>query len=462
VQPASSGIGGGGVSIVVDGDTATNYEYREVVNQSGQVPEDGAGAPGFVAGMARLHEDHGSLPWPELLAPAIEIAEAGAPVSRYLAGSIGSARGQEVTGGLPHFRRTDGTPLREGDLLVQQELAATMRTLAQEGPAALYTGSLAAALTSVPGIDAATLAAYRVDTLEPARGPVGRYTVLSGAPALPGAAIIQMLQIAEAAGLGSVDPESAQFVDLLSRSWQVADTSVQEHLGDPRFVDVPVERLTDPAQNARLAAGLPDVAETVRRSAEQAAYAGAPNTTHISVIDSDGLAVSMTNTITSYWGSGRYVAGFFVNDQLGRFGDVGTGSANEPQPGRRSVTWSSPSMVLDGEGRPVLVVGTPGGRQIPSTTASVVARWALHGQPLETAVPAGRFILSDGRLRLERPELADPVRALGYPVEVADGAERAGFGSVQALAVDWDRGTVSGYADDRRSAGFVTGAAPGR
>jgi gamma-glutamyltranspeptidase/glutathione hydrolase len=461
MQPASSGIGGGGVSIVVADGEATNYEYREVVNQAGQIPEGGAGIPGFVAGMERLHADHGTLPWADLLEPAIKIAHTGGPVSRYLASSINSPYGQDITGPLPQFQREDGTPLQEGDLLIQKDLAETMGNLAEEGPDSFYTGTLAQILGQTPGIDKESLAAYQVDVFEPAAGPVGEYTMLSGAPALPGAAIIQMIQIAEASGIGDVDPDSPEFVDLLSRAWQVADASVQQYFGDPRFVDVPVEQLTDPERNAQIAATLPDAAETTKKSAALGGYESAPNTTHISVVDADGVAVSMTNTITNYWGSGQYVAGFFLNDQLERFGDVGRTDANRPQPGRRSVTWSSPSMLLDAQQRPVLVIGTPGGRQIPSTTANVVTRWALHGQPLETAVPAGRFILTDGELRLETPLLAEETRALGYDVVVADEASRANYGSIQALAIDWETGGVTSFADERRSAGFVVGRLDG-
>ena len=116
-------------------------------------------------------------------------------------------------------------------------------------------------------------------------------------------------------------------------------------------------------------------------------------------------------------------------------------------------------MLLDAQQRPVLVLGTPGGRQIPSTIASVVARWALHGQPLETAVRADRFYLSDGELRLETPQLADAMGGLGYDVVVTDEASRSSYGSVQALAINWDTGRVNGFADERRSAGFVVGRA---
>ncbi|MGF1645904.1 MAG: gamma-glutamyltransferase [Kineosporiaceae bacterium] len=456
MQPASSGIGGGGAAIVVVDGVATNYDYRDVVNQTGTLPDGGAGIPGFVAGLARLHDEHGSLPWQDLLAPAIRVAAEGAPVSRYLAGSINDRTGQRVTGGLAHFRRPDGQPLQEGDLLVQAELAQTMRTIAAGGAPAFYRGELAQALVAVPGFDPESLAAYEVQVSQPAEGPVGGYTMLSGAPALPGAAIIQMVQIAEAAGIADLPPDSAQFVDLQTRAWQVADTSVQQFFGDPAFVDVPVAELTDPVRNAAIAADLPGVAETRAASAAVDPAEGGGNTTHISVVDAEGRAVSMTNTITNYWGSGQYVGGFFLNDSLERFWDIGAGEANRPEPGRRSVTWSSPTMLLDDQRRPVLVIGTPGGRQIPNVTASVVTRWALHGQGLEAAVPGERFVLTSDVLSLETPRLAQELTALGWNVRVTPEPDRVRFGSVQALDVDWDARQVTGVADTRRSAGVET------
>ncbi|MCG7284767.1 gamma-glutamyltransferase [Cellulomonas sp. ACRRI] len=452
MQPASSGIGGGGVTIVVADGAARNYDYREVVNQSGVVPASGTGIPGFLAGMTTLYEEYGRLDWDELLQPAIALARDGAPVSAYLAGSLASNLGRQVTASLPQFRRADGAPLVEGDLLVQSELAATMQRIADTGPGAGYADELAAAMAAaVDGVDAVSLAAYTVQEGEPAAGPVGDYTMLSGAPALPGAAIIQMVQIAEAAGIANTEPGSAEFADLQSRAWQVADTSVQQYFGDPDFVDVPVEILTDPAANAAVAATLADASVTSSTGAE---YSGALNTTHISVVDADGVGVSMTNTITNYWGSGQYVAGFFMNDQISRFGDIGVQGQNTPAPGRRSVTWSSPSMVVDDEYRPVLVIGAPGGRQIPNTTAQVVTLWALHGLSLEEAVPVDRFILDNGRLRLETDGIAEQMRARGYQVQVTPATSRPNYGSVQALEIDWKSATVSGFADPRRSAGF--------
>ncbi len=451
MQPASSGIGGGGVSIVVRGDERANHDYREVVARSGKVPASGVGVPGFVAGMADLRDRYGTRPWAELLEPAIAIAQDGAPVSRYFAETLATERGRRVVRDLDHFHRKGGDILRQGDTLVQKGLAATMRLLADEGPDVFYDGALARDLARVDGLDAATLKGYSIQHSSPAEGRLGDHTFLSGAPALPGGAIIQMAQVAEALGIGEVDGDSAEFIDLQSRGWQVAERSVHRWFGDPDFVDVPLDRITDRDRNAALAKTL----ERDPRAITGRGGSGDPNTTHISVVDRDGMAVSMTNTITSYWGSQTYVGGFFLNDQLGRFDLIGDGKANRPEPGRRSVTWSSPSMVLDAKGRPALVIGAPGGSQIPNTTASVVLRWVLLGQSLEKAVPAPRFKLDNGLMRLESSRHVGALEKLGYRTRVMPKSYRASWGSVQALALDWDAGAVSGVADTRRSAGVA-------
>ena len=450
MQPASSGIGGGGVSIVVRGEERNNHDYREVVARSGKVPASGVGTPGFVAGMADLHSRYGTKKWAELLEPAIAIAEQGGPVSRYLAETLATGRGRRVVRQLPHFHRKDGNVLLRGDILVQKDLARTMKLLAEEGPGAFYEGPLTGELTRVPGLDAATLKAYEIQHSTPAAGRLGDFLFLSGAPALPGGAIIQMAQIAEALGVGAVGADTADFIDMQSRGWQVAERSVHRWFGDPEFVTVPLDVITDRDRNAALA-------KTLKRDPRARTgpdSSGDPNTTHISIVDDQGMAVSMTNTITSYWGSQTYVGGFFLNDQLGRFNLIGDGGANRPEPGRRSVTWSSPSMVLDNEGRPVLVIGAPGGSQIPNTTVSVVLRWALLGQSLDKAVPAPRFKLDNGLMRLESETHVKALGKLGYRTRVMPPSYRASWGSVQALAVDWQSRRVSGSADTRRSADF--------
>ncbi|MET1035890.1 MAG: gamma-glutamyltransferase [Arthrobacter sp.] len=470
VEPFASGIGGGGSAVLAEaGAEPQAYDYREVVARNGIIPASGTGVPGFVAGMADIHERHGRLPWREVLAPAIRLADGGFPVSAFLAQRMRSDSGPAALEGMPHFASPGGAPLGEGDRLVQRDLAATMEVLAVEGPDAFYTGSLVRKLTRVDGIDAGSLADYEPERVRPVRGAFGDYEVVSVAPALPGAALVQMLQIAEALDVEAAEPGSARYVDRLAAAWEIADAGVTRHFGDPRFVDVPVGRLTDPAANARLARGT--AAADGGASAKGAAGTGiggatagreivAGNTTHLTVVDSGGFTVSMTNTITNFWGGdgAENVGGFFLNNQLSRFASLDTPN-NRPGPGRKSVSWAAPSLVLDSRGRVVVGLGSPGGHQIPNILAGVLVPWALQGASLQEAVDAPRHHLQDGVLALEREPAADVARlarARGWETRVTERRD-AVFGSVQALEIDYAARSVTGADDARREAGHDVG-----
>lgn len=449
VEPFASGIGGGGATLVAGPDVdPVAYDYREQVAQDGRIPDSGTGVPGHVAGMAALHADYGQLEWSEVLQPAIDLAEDGFAVSEFLALRMRSDFGPAAVAGSATFSSSGG-PLAAGETLVQPALAASLRTIADDGAESFYTGSIADALTGVDGLDAGTLADYEVVEGDPVAGEFAGHEVLSAAPALPGVSLVQMLQVAEAAGIADVEPGSADYVETLSRAWLVGNETASTVLGDPRFVDVPVDDLTDPGANA----GRVEQAATDVVVDPDAPPVEAGNTTHLTVVDDDGLVVSMTNTITSFWGSGQEVGGFFLNDQLSRFASYPS-PANSPEPGRRSVSWAAPTLVLDADGAPVLGIGSPGGLQIPSILANVLVRYLVHGQPLADAVDAPRFILTDGVLTAEESlsgEAAAGVGALGWEVRRVT-REQAVFGSVQALAIDPETGAVTGAVDPRREA----------
>ena len=451
VEPFASGIGGGGSAIVVPAeDDARAYDYREVVANTGVIPAGGAGVPGFVAGMGELHEQYGELDWADVLAPAITLAEDGFEVSPFLSLRMGSDYGPEAIAGLEHFA-PGGQALDAGDLLVQQDLARTMATIAEEGPEAFYTGSLSSDLTTIDGFDAESLADYEVVTSDPVRGAVGDHEVLGPAPPLPGVSLIQMLQIAEAGGLADAEPGSAAFIELIGEGWSAGYDTAMTVLGDPAFVDVPIDELTDAQTNAGLAGGAAPIPSF---GPPEPGEAG--NTTHLTAVDADGLLISMTNTITAFWGSEYYVGGYFLNDQLTRFDAVGTTAANEPEAGKRSVSWSLPAVVVDQEGRAVLGIGTPGAQRIPQVLAQVISRWGMHGQPLEEVIAAPRFSYEDGELLMEADPPDDVAAQLSTGYEVIP-PEWAYFGSVQALEVDYDTGEITGPADERREAAVAIG-----
>lgn len=449
VEPYASGIGGGGSTLLAGPDMApVSYDYREVVAQDGVIPNSGTGVPGMVDGMATLHEEHGSLEWSALLQPAIKLAEDGFPVTELLAQRLRSDFGPTSIAGHEHFHR-GASPLSQGDTLVQQELATTLETIATEGPEAMYTGSLSEELAQIDGLDAETLGQYETVQAKPVSGSFGEYTFVSAAPPLPGAAVVQQLQIAESLGVGDSEPGSASYIDQLSQAWTVANESVFEHFGDPAFVDVPTDELTDARANASRAEPAADT--TAKESSGDTIQAG--NTTHLTVVDDDGLTVSMTNTLTSFWGGAEsaYVGGFFLNDQLSRFEAIDT-PTNQPAPGRKSVSWSAPSMVLDAQDRVIMGIGTPGGHQIPNILSAVLVPWALQDASLQEAVDAPRHSLQEGVLALESEpsqEVADLMAQRGWQPQVTTRAD-AVFGSVQALEINYADGTVDGAVDSRR------------
>lgn len=454
VEPYASGMGGGGAALIAGPEHDPEaWDYREVVAENGEIPASGTGVPGMVAGMAALHEEHGSLEWSDLITPAQELAAEGSTVTELLAQRLRSDFGPASIQGLDAFHDDAGQPLAEGDTLIQPELAQTLSRLAEQGAESFYTGELSEQLTHVDGLDAATLDNYEPERTTPVSGTVGEYEVLSAAPPLPGAAVIQQLQVSEGLDAASAQPGSADYIDALSRAWLVADASVSEHFGDPDFVDVPVDELVDAEANQSLARNAS--LRTSSTSSEERDPVEPGNTTHLTVVDDTGMMVSMTNTLTSFWGgsASENVGGFFLNDQLSRFNAIDTPN-NQPEPGRKSVSWSAPSMLLDAENRPVLGIGTPGGHQIPNILTAVLVPWALQGASLEEAVAGPRHSLQNGVLALESEpssEVADLIRNNGWDTQVTTRAD-AVFGSVQALEIDYDAGEVIGARDTRRDA----------
>ncbi|HLS15530.1 MAG TPA: gamma-glutamyltransferase, partial [Beutenbergiaceae bacterium] len=469
VEPFASGIGGDGSAIVAGPEMdPVAYDYREEVPAHGSVPPSGAGVPGFVAGLAELHSDYGELDWAEVIAPAIELAGSGFTVTEFLELRLRSDRGPEAILGQEQFS-PGGATVAAGDTLVQEDLASTMTAIAEDGPEAFYTGALVDELTAVDGLDAESLADYEVVRAAPVSGSFGDYELLGPPPALAGAALVQMLQVAEAAGAGQSAPGSAAYIEQFSQGWAQAEETAHTELGDPAFVDVPIAEITDSEANASLATG--DGAGTNAAGALVSGVGppGAPalggpdrgpehagNTTHLTVTDAEGMMISMTNTITSFWGSQESVGGYFVNDQLTRFDAVGSTDANVAEAGRRSVSWSLPVVVLDDQERPVLGLGSPGGERIPVLLGNVLTRWALHSQSLDEAIEATRFAFADGQVLLEEEPTGEVAADLSLSYEVIP-AEWAYFGSVQALEVDYEVGTVIGAVDTRREADLVIG-----
>jgi gamma-glutamyltranspeptidase / glutathione hydrolase len=420
--PEAGNVGGGGFMMLqVRGESAF-LDYREVapaaatrdmyLDAAGEVIEGAsltghraAGVPGTVAGLWAAHRRYGALPWSVVVAPAIALAEHGYAVPEVLAARAEEERGRlQSTSFGAHFGR-----LRAGELLRQPELAATLRRIQDAGADDFYRGTTAALIAAEMArggglVTEADLAAYRPQWREPLRSTWRGKTVLTAPPPSSGGiALLQLLGMRQALsddfrGLGRDAPQALHlFAEMAKRVY--ADRA--EYLGDPGFVDVPVGPLVDPAYVARRAG-------EVRREAVSTLESVRPGlseprqTTHYSIVDAQGNAVSNTYTLNTNFGSGVVVggAGFLLNNQMDDFsakpgvanfyGVVGA-DANAIEPGKRMLSSMSPTVVLDHDGAVEAVVGSPGGSTIITTVFHVLTNVYDHQMPAADAVAAPRF-----------------------------------------------------------------------
>jgi len=368
------------------------------------------GVPGTVAGLALAERKYGSgkFTMAQLIAPAIKLAENGFPIEGHVADTL--PRVKDRLGRWPSSRAIffkDGEPLHEGDRLVQTDLADTLRAIAERGPGAFYHGripnEIAAAVRRAGGIMTADdLAHYRAVERRPVRGTYRGYTIISmPPPSSGGVTLIEMLNILEGYDLSKLGRTARAFHDLIEAMKRAyADRAV--YLGDPAFVKMPLKRLTSKKYAARLRA-------TIGEKATPAAHihTGQPtdseghNTTHFSVIDRDGNAVSNTYTLNFGYGLGLVApgTGVLLNNELDDFtAKPGTANAyglvgydaNLPARNKRPLSSMTPTVVLK-DGRPFLVTGSPGGSRIITAVLQVITNVIDFHMGLADAVSAPRL-----------------------------------------------------------------------
>ena len=411
VEPQSSGIGGGAFMLHYDGATAalTTYDGRETAPFSatgelfGDVPRSEAGffaavdggrsvgTPGLLRMLEMAHRRHGRLPWASLFADAIRMSEDGFRISPRLAAQIAGASRRFAAQGDPvrsYFLNADGTPKAAGTLLKNPALAATLRTIARDGADAFYGGALAQAIVDKvrahptnPGrLSMRDMAAYQAKERPALCGDYRGHTVCGMGPPSSGAiAVLQTLGIVGGFELRRHAPDSVDAVHLVSEAYRLAYADRAKYVADADFVDVPVAGLLDTdylrtrAALIRMdrsmgvpVAGVP--AGAPARSGVDDAIA-LPSTSHVSIVDADGNAVSMTTTIENGFGSLQMVGGFLLNNQLTDFSFSPTDAAGNPvanrvEPGKRPRSSMSPTIVVDAKGRVEAVLGSPGGSAI--------------------------------------------------------------------------------------------------
>ncbi len=486
--PRAGNLGGGGFMLVHDADSGETVaiDYREeaprragrdmfldkdgnVDNIKARFSHSSAGVPGTVAGLWRAHRDYGRLPWKRVVDPAMRLARDGFEVTYDLAGLLASRKERlcRFEAACRYFYKPGGEPYEPGERFMQPDLADTLEAIAVDGPDAFYKGEVAAKIVAEMErhgglIDAGSLAAYEPAIRDAARSTYRGYEVLTMPPPSSGGIhIVQMLNILENFPMTEFGSGSADAIHVLAETARLAYADRSKHLGDPDYYDVPAEWLMSKAYAKQLAATI-DMKQA-RPSSEVApgvppAYES-PDTTHFSVIDSDGNVVSNTTTLNFSFGSGIAVtgAGFLLNNEMDDFsaksgvpnayGLIGH-EANEIESGKRPLSSMTPTIVLD-DGKAWFATGSPGGSRIITTVLQMIVNVIDHDMNIAEAEAAPRMHhqwLPDV-LQLESGFSPDTIRILearGHDIA----ATQWSMGSLQTVA--WKDGVFRGSSDPRR------------
>lgn len=483
--PAAGNIGGGGLMVIRNADGSVDgLDYRErapgsaardmYLDDGGNVIEGlstgsrlASGVPGTVAGMITAHERYGRLNFKDVIQPAIDLARNGFAVTTAQAGSLNSMKDTFAKRNQAMIRFIREGNWSQGDILAQPELAATLELIRDKGMAGFYEGVTADLIVQEMKrgkgiITHADLADYRAVWREPLRAAYKDYNIISMAPpSSGGVALIQLMAIMEDYPLSEWGFHSRESVHLMIEAERRVYADRATYLGDPDFVDVPVAELT---RKEYLLSRMQSFSEqTATPSSEITAGSfmqrESEETTHYSVVDAEGNAVSATTTLNSGYGNAVVVAGagFLLNNEMDDFsvkpgypniyGLVG-GEANSIEPGKRMLSSMTPT-ILERGGALSMVVGSPGGSTIITSVFQTIINVTEFGMTMKEAVDAGRFHHQwlpdqvDAEEGAFDPALALELKEMGHKINM-----RGTIGRVDAIRVLED-GRLEGGADRR-------------
>ena len=477
-------IGGGGFMLIHMDGNAYFLDYRETapmkahrdmfLDENGNVAKNStligpraAGVPGTVAGFWAAHQKFGKLSWKQVLAPAIKLARDGFIPANKLAREVQSHF--DWFGTSTNFKE-HFSELKAGERFKQPALAATLARIAKNGHDEFYTGETSKLIVNQMErdgglIDAADLAAYQAIWRAPLSANWREYEILSAPPPSSGGfGVIQLLKMKDylAQAFENVEHNSPQYVHLVAEMEKRVFADRAEYLGDPAFVDIDMTALISDAYIKRRASEVnPDA---ISKMEEVTPGLESPNTTHYSILDGDGNAVSNTYTINWAFGSGVVVSGggFLLNNEMDDFsakpgvpnifGVVGN-TANEVQPGKRMLSSMSPTLLIK-DNEPHMVIGTPGGSTIFTSVFQIISNIIDFNMSPMDAAGATRFhhqLLPPDLITQSpmRPLSDQTIRGLGekgYRVEPHGWA----FGDIQVI---WRDGNKLIPASDSRNRG---------
>ncbi len=488
--PSAGNIGGGGFMVIrlADGQVLTQ-DHREkapltastdmFLDANGDVDRElslfslqASGVPGSVAGMLDALEKHGTMTREQVLAPAIALAEQGFVLNEDLAGDFNDT--------MPYFERhpasqtiftNNGSPYRAGDLFVQADLAESLKRVSAQGRDGFYKGPTADLIVAEMQrngglISHEDLETYDVVWREPIRGDYRGYEIWSMPPPSSGGVVLmQILNMLESYDIGTLGWGSSQTVHLTVEALRRAYADRAEHLGDPDFYPVPIDKLISKDYALERFEGMDPQAA----SDSEEVFAGnwvdeSMDTTHFSVVDGQGNAVSVTTTLNGSYGNRIVVpgAGFLLNNEMDDFsakpgspnmyGLLG-GEANKIEPGKRMLSSMTPTIVVK-DGATVLVTGSPGGSTIINTVLHIVMNVIDHGMGVEEAVASPRFYhqWKPDQIRFERDSISAETRStlesMGHR-----GFVEAGFAYGDANSIVVQDGQIEATSDPRSAGG---------
>ena len=503
VEPESSGLGGGGFMLVFDakaqdlafldgreqapaGARIDMFMENEAPMNYVQAWQSGraVGVPGAVALYKLAHDRYGKLPWGTVFGPAIRLAEEGFTVTAKMAGTLERlapfARIDENPGAAEYFF-PGGKPLTAGATVRNPAYAETLRRVASEGPSAFYTGSIAEAI--VASVQAAPLggtltledmANYEAIPRPVVCGPWRTLSICTATPPSSGAMQIMIPNLYD--HRVTEGATQAQRIRAFVEAQRLAYADRDHYFGDPDRVAVPLDGLLNPAYLQHRAQTLGDPAEAATHGDPVAVLGGEAlgalgpdttlelaGTTHFSIVDAEGNAVSSTMTVEGPFGSSRWASGFVLNNEMTDFARVYAPEAPEPanavRPGARPRSSMSPTMVFDEAGALLMVTGSPGGNSIPAYTAKTILGIQDWGLSVQEAVNFPNIIARGDAVRVETgmapgAELAVALEAEGFNVQAREG-ENSGLHVIVVTEAG-----LEGAADPRREGNVVRGPTP--
>ena len=427
VYPEAGNIGGGGFMTIRLKDGRTTFlDFREraplAATKTMYLDKDGnpvkgasldgylaVGVPGSVAGFEMAREKYGTLSRQDLMAPAIAYAKGGFVLNQGDAASFANsaARLGKDPAAAAIFLKPDGKPYSAGETLVQPDLAASLSVISQKGPDAFYKGAIADAIVKASGVKGGILAKgdfeqYAVRELKPVTCSYRGYEIISSPPPSSGGVIIcEILNVLEGYPLSYLGSGSAETVHVMVEAMRHAYVDRNSALGDPDFIDNPVSKLLDKGYAKEIREKIDPFRAGVSKELMPKGFGESKETTHYSIIDRDGNAVAVTYTLNGSYGAGVVAdgTGILLNNEMDDFTQkpgvpnlygLVQGEANAIQPKKTPLSSMSPT-ILTRDGKPFMVIGSPGGSRIITITLEAIVNVIDFGMDIQEAIDAPRI-----------------------------------------------------------------------